>query len=346
MKKDLTVKGKTYKLPIYLTDATRAVTKSLDSIDMVNAGVKGAVVNTYHLMETPGIDILQNAGGVKGFMNYDGLVVSDSGGWQIFSLIKRNNLPGKITDEGVTFKIGVHNKKIFTPEDSIRVQFGIKSDIIVCLDDFSSPVGNDEEVKKSVYRTIDWAKRSKIEYEKIIKEQNLTANTRPLIFAVIQGHFNKELRKYCADELIKIGFDGYGYGGYPFDPQTGNLDLDISEYVANLIPDDKYKFALGIGRPQDIIACASFGWEIFDCTLPTRDARHKRLYVADGYIHIGKSIYSSDFKPIEQGCDCHTCRNFTRAYLHHLFKIGDVTAFRLASIHNLKFYTGLIESLG
>lgn len=352
---NLFIKGKTYDLPIFLPDATRAVTKSLDSVDLYNANVRGAVVNTFHLKDNPGIKKLQKIGGVKKLMNLEGLVVSDSGGWQVFSLIHRNsasNLPkGKITDEGVVFPIGKNKKEIFTPEISIQTQFAIGSDIVICLDDFTPPKSSAKKIKNSVDRTIYWAKRSKDEYDKLCKELELTEHTKPLILAVIQGGESKEMRKYCAQELIKIGFDGYGFGGYLID-ENGDLDMNMMEYMANLVPENKFRFALGTGTPKQIQECYKLGWDIFDCTLPTRDARHQRLYIRKDkdfkeyeFLYINKGKFELDESPIDSFCDCHTCKHYSRAYLHHLFKIGDSTAMRLASIHNLKFYSDLIASL-
>ena len=352
----LTIKGKTYDLPIYLPDATRAVTKGLDSQDLIDSKVRGAVVNTYHLMTTPGTKVLRKAGGIKEFMNYDGLITSDSGGWQVFSLIHRNKRPGKITDEGVRFMIG-ESKKLFTPEISIKTQLDIGSDIIVCLDDFTPPDASEKKAKETVERTIKWAKESKKVFEREVKKRKLTKKTRPHLLAVVQGGYFKELRKNCAEELIKIGFDGYGYGGYVID-DDGNLDLELSQYIANLLPNDKFKFALGFGRPIDIVRLAEMGWDIFDCTLPTRDARHMRLYnfkkepkspkdLNDSknfsYVYINKAKYENDFGPISKFCDCMVCENYSRSYLRHLFKIKDFSAFRLASIHNLRMYTKLTE---
>lgn len=357
--KTIKIKGKKYDLPIFIPDATRAVVKSIDSIDMKEAGVRGAVVNTYHLMSDPGTSTLKKFGGVKDYMNFDGLITSDSGGWQVFSLIHRNNIPGKITDAGVTFSIGGAKKKLFSPEKSIQVQFDIGSDIIICLDDFTPPNATYDENLKTVERTTRWAKRCKIEYEKQLKNRKLDDTSRPLLFAVIQGALDKELRKKSAEELIEIGFDGYGFGGYVVD-ENGNLDLDISEYIAGLIPEDNIAFALGTGSPWEIAALYDYGWDIFDCTLPTRDARHKRLYTfkkepktrADlkdknfyEYINIHREKYYRDDSPISEHCDCHTCKNYTKAYLNHLFRINDTSAYRLATIHNLRFYNRVIELL-
>lgn len=356
---NLKIKGKNYKLPIYLPDATRGVTKSIDSKDLESCGIKGAVVNTYHLMTSPGTEIIKKVGGMKKFMNFEGLIVSDSGGWQVFSLIHRNNTPGEITNSGVTFSIGNNRAEIFTPRKSIQVQFDLDSDIVICLDDFTAPDATKIEAEISVERTIRWAKASKREYDEQVLSRKLDDSNRPHIFAVVQGGYFKDLRKKCAEELIKIGFDGYGYGGYVVDAD-GNLDLDLSKYICDLLPNDKPKFALGSGKPQDIIALSEMGWDIFDCTLPTRDARHKRLIVEGGmeskndskkhskkytYIYIDRGRYKKDSTPLDKNCDCHTCKNYTKAYLHHLFKINDTLAFRLATIHNLRLYSRVVEDL-
>jgi len=357
--KSITIKDKTYSLPIFIPDATRAVTKGIDSTDLANAGIKGVVVNTYHLRTSPGVKVLKSFGGVKSFMNFDGFVVSDSGGWQVFSLIHRNKNKGKITSEGVSFSIGGGDNRLFTPEKSIQVQFDIGSDVAICLDDFTPPDASESQAEETVKRTIKWAKKSKKEYEKQIKIRKLGKNARPLLFSVIQGNYSKELRKHCAEELISIGFDGYGYGGYAVD-ENGVLDLDLSEYIANLIPNDKYKFALGVGRPNDIVSLYKMGWDIFDCTLPTRDARHRRIYSFSKdpekfninkakdffeYVYIDKSRFEKDESALGKYCDCHVCKNYSKAYLRHLFKIRDTSSYRLATIHNLRFYSKLLELL-
>ncbi|MBI2414510.1 queuine tRNA-ribosyltransferase family protein [candidate division WWE3 bacterium] len=357
--KSLSIKNSVYSLPLYIPDATLGVVRGLDSTDLTQIGIQGVVVNTYHLMSTPGSQVLKDMGGIKNFMNFKGLVVSDSGGWQVFSLIHRNKNKGKITDAGVVFSLGGKKGELFTPENSIQMQFEIGSDIIICLDDFTAPNTSPEKVLESVERTTHWAKRSRIEYDKQIVARGLTDITRPHIYAVIQGDRSEVLRQKSATELIEIGFDGYGYGGYMIDAD-GTLDKKMSRYIASLIPEDKVKFALGTGTPWDIAYLYSVGWDIFDCTLPTRDARHKRLYTFKAepsslqdlcdrnfydYIYINKSKYATDESFLSALCDCPTCKNYSKAYLHHLFKIGDNSAMRLATIHNLRTYTKLIEYL-
>lgn len=355
----VTIRNNTYSLPQFLPDATRAVVKSIDSSDLAHVKIEGVVVNTYHLMHEPGASVIEKCGGIKKFMNFSGLVVTDSGGWQIFSLIHRNKNAGKITDKGVTFAIGNHKKALFTPEKAIEVQFAIGSDIIICLDDFTPPKGSVSDIQMSVERTTQWAKRCKARYLELCEERKLDKSNRPHLYAVVQGGVNLDMRKKSADELIEIGFDGYGFGGYLVD-ENSDLDLDVSQKLAGLIPDDRVKFALGTGSPYEIAMLRQFGWDIFDCTLPTRDARHMRLYTFVSppqrkvdlydkanfnYLYIKREVFTRDMRPICEDCDCYTCKNYTRAYLHHLFKIEDTLAFRLATIHNLRHYSKVIELL-
>ena len=357
MNKKLISKGVEYSYPLFLTDATFGVVKSLDSIDIKNAQINGIVVNTYHLLNNPSSKTIQSLGGIKKYMSYEGLVVTDSGGWQIFSLIHRNKKAGKITNDGVVFSYGNLKGTLFTPEDCIDTQFEIGSDIIICLDDFTPPDVSKEKTHDTVLRTISWANRCKNQYEKNLEKYGFDKNNRPLLFAVVQGGNFIDERKFCIDKLLEFGFDGYGFGGYMID-ENGNLDLEVSEKLAKLIPDEFFKFALGVGDPYQVLKCLEYGWELFDCTLPTRDARHKRLYLFTSenltkenindksffkYTYIGKDKYINSNEKISEFCDCYTCKNFSLGYLNHLFKINSVSAQRLASIHNLRFYSMLFE---
>ena len=353
--------GKKYPLPIYLPDATLGVVRGLSSQQVMETGIKGVVINTYHLMTKPGTEILDSVGGIKKFMNWPGLTASDSGGFQLFSLIHKNPRMGKITDDGVILYTGKkqQRKTLFTPEESIRVQFSIQSDIKICLDDFSPVKATPKRLDESIKRTISWAKRCKIEFEKQCKIHGFTDENRPLLFSVIQGHDNHELRKKCAKDLVEIGFDGYGLGGWPF-KDNGDFDYEMCQVTADVIPEDKFRFALGIGSPENIVRLFQMGYDIFDCVLPTRDARHKRLYIFDKdpdtidfekdekwykYLYIGRGSLSTENKPISEFCDCGTCKNHSRAYVHHLFKVKDNLAFQLATAHKLRFYAKVMELL-
>jgi queuine tRNA-ribosyltransferase len=353
MIKQLKIKNKIHKLPIFCPDATQAVVRGMDSLDLKNAQTRGVIVNTFHLHNKFGLENFP-FNSIQNFMNFNGLFISDSGGFQIFSLIKKDPNFGFINDDGFVVK---KTKKVFTPEQSIQMQFNLQSDIIICLDDFTRPEFNHEQAKSSVERTILWAKRCKTEYEKQLKKHGFTKNNRPLIFSVIQGHNNKKLREYCAQELLKIEFDGFGLGGWLFH-EDGTIDYETMKFNASLTPDNLPRYALGFGKPEDVVNIYKMGYQIFDCVLPTRDARHKRLYVFNDaienldlakdfyhYLYINKQIYKNESKPISEFCQCHTCQNFSLAYLHHLFKINETLAFRLATIHNLYFYNQLINKL-
>lgn len=374
---EINIKNKTYRLPLFLPDATLGVARNLDSLDLAKIGLQGVMVNTYHLIQKPGEEVLKKIGDIKKMMNWSGFLSSDSGGFQLFSLIRKNPNMGKITDEGIVLYNGPkkQSKTLFTPEDSIRMQFAIGSDVMICLDDFTPPEAKEKRIRESVERTITWAKRAKIEFEKQLVKYDFNDNNRPLLLSPIQGHDNKKWRTYCASELQKIGFDIYGLGGWPF-TEDGEFDYSFCQLNADLTNKNSLRFALGVGTPENIVRLFFMGYQFFDCVLPTRDARHQRLYTFKvdpkslsrndlenlnkedrlseifDYCYIGKGQFASDTKAVSEFCDCPLCQKnnevpqVSKAYLHHLFKIGDGSAFRLASLHNLRIYTQLMEVLG
>lgn len=346
-------------LPVFFPDATRALIKSLDTRDIESTKTLGVLVNTFHLWQELGGDVLKKFGGIGNFMNFKGGTISDSGGFQVMSVVKSGALKGKITDEGVIFYPTKKTKKILTPEKSIEFQMKLATDMVVVLDDFTDPKYSYDEAKDSVERTIAWAKRSKNEFEKICKDRKLNEDTRPYILGVVQGGKYQDLREYCAKELVKIGFDGLGYGGWPID-ENGNFDYESARTIAENAPKNYFLYGLGVGKPEEIVALTKLGFNIFDCVLPTRDARHGRLYVynADSIENIDiekdnfysfytpdKEKYYKDVSSVSEACDCVLCKRYSRAYLAHLFRVGDFTAGRLATIHNLRFYSILMEKL-
>jgi len=357
-KQGLRIRGRVFDFPLYLPDATRAVVRGTDPEDVKNAGIEALMVNAYHLIHDPGITVLKEFGGLKKFMNWDGLLASDSGGFQILSIIYANKSSGSVTDRAVVFHR--QNKKyVLTPEKSIQTQFNIGSDVMICLDDCPKGSANKDEIARSVKRTIAWAKRCEEEFEKQLTDRKILKENTPLLFAVVQGGGHKDLREECAAGLLAIGFPGFAFGGWPMDKQ-GDFDYEIVRYTASLIPKEFPKFALGVGKPQEIVEGFKMGYAIFDCVLPTRDGRHQRLYVfredpkktdilktekVHAYLQIGEEKYTRDPRPVSEFCDCHTCRNYSRAFLHHLFKIKDTAAYRSATIHNLRMYSMVTELL-
>ncbi|MFA6518633.1 MAG: tRNA guanosine(34) transglycosylase Tgt [Candidatus Shapirobacteria bacterium] len=353
-----TITGQSIPLPVFFPDATRAVLKALDSADIVGTKTPGILVNTFHLFSQPGLSVIKQFKGVRPFMDWGGGVISDSGGFQVMSLAKADGNKNAVTDKGVTFKTQNLGKVFFTPEMSINMQFAIKSDMIVALDDFTPPNASPAESRETVERTILWAKVCKKIFTKTCQERKIDPENQPYLLGVVQGGDDLKLRTECTERLVDIGFDGLGYGGWPLNEDGFNYD--VAKTIAKNSPNNYLLYGLGVGKPDEIAGCARLGWQIFDCVLPTRDARHRRLYVynADNIDHIDinqskfysyytpdKEIHYRSQKPVSTACDCHLCTHYSRAYLGHLFRIGDMTAGRLATIHNLRFYSILMDKI-
>jgi len=344
-------------LPAFMPDATRAVVRTLDATDLKASGNKCLMVNALHLASHPGISVIKAHGGIHRFMGWNRPVFSDSGGFQVYSLIEGSAKMGSVTKRGFVYRLTKGGEKnLLTPEKSIQRQFQIGSNVMFCLDYCTHPEAEEDKQLESVQLTIQWAKRCKEEFESQLNQQK-NIEKPPLLLAVIQGGNNKELRQRCIDGLFEVGFDGYGFGGWPIDSQ-GNL-VEAVEIVAQKVPGNYPLHGLGIGKPENIMQAYRWGYNLFDCVLPTRDARHNRLYVFKDklecldindknfyeFLYIQDKKMMRDTTPVEEYCDCLCCRNYSRAYLHHLFKIEDPVVFRLAAIHNLRFYSRLMENL-
>lgn len=345
-------------LPVFFPDATRAVLKTLDSADIENTKTPGVLVNTYHLYQDLGRKVIEKHEGVRGFMSWKGGLITDSGGFQVMTLAKANN-KGTVSDKGVIFGLPGRKKELFTPEDSIRFQMILRPDLVVVLDDFTDPNSSYAQAKESVDRTILWAKESKRAFLEWCEEQELEEGNRPYLLGVVQGGEFLDLRKECTERLLEIGFDGLGYGGRP-QTKDGTFSYETVKIVGELTPRNMFVYGLGIGRPEEIVYCVDQGYTIFDCVLPTRDARHERLYVYEAesletidirkpnfysYYTPTKEKHYADDQPASRACDCLLCSRYSRSYLAHLFKIQDTTALRLSTIHNLRFYSLLMEKL-
>lgn len=345
------------RLPVFFPDATRGFVKTLDSIDIENTSTLGVLVNTFHLWQILNQKILDKFGGIREFMGFRGAVISDSGGFQVMSVIKKGIAPGRITDEGIVLNPAKNKKIIFTPEESVRFQMSLATDMVVVLDDFTDPNVDYKKARETVERTVEWAKRSKMEFEKICKEKGLKKSNRPYLLGVVQGGEFMDLRKECTKRLVEIGFDGLGWGGWPI--KNGKINFKSAEIISKFAPENYLLYGLGIGKPEDIITCYKLGFSIFDCVLPTRDGRHGRLYIFNSdsrdkiqitgnfyrYYDAIKEKNKFDTSKISEYCDCILCKNYSRAYLYHLFKTENLTAMRLSSIHNLRFFSLLMQKI-
>lgn len=335
--------------PAYLPDATRGFVKLTANEEVRQTGTVALVVNTFHLYLQPGLEIIRQAGGLHKFMNWSGPLLSDSGGFQVFSLIHKNPKRGEIRDDGVTFRSPLDGSRHeLTPEKSIQIQFALGVDMMVCLDDCPPNEFSRPELEQAVNRTIAWAKRCRSEYDRQVKKRRLSETRRPLLFAVIQGGAEIDLRRYCTAELVKIGFAGYGFGARPVDQSGKFLDRVLSQ-TASFIPKTALRFALGIGTPEDISRCAKMGWDIFDCVIPTREGRHGKLFLNPGNkyktININNARFASDFKAINPASRIASLKNNSLSYLHHLFRLNDPLGHKLASLNNLEFYQQLIKKI-
>ncbi len=356
--KTLVLPHGTLHLPIYLPDATKGVVRALDSGDLEKCGVQALVMNTYHLMQHPGSTTIKALGGLHEMSAWSHPIITDSGGFQIYSLIRQNSKYGSINDKGANFQIdGAPDRKYnLTPEKSIQLQMSYGSDILICLDDCTHVADPLAEQQKSVDRTIQWAKRCKQEFEKLRNEKKQTDTQRPLLFAVIQGGDHPDLRRQCAERLLDIGFDGFGYGGWPLDSE-GNFLTEMFAYTRELVPMEFPLHALGVGHPANIAACVKLGYPIFDSAMSTRDARNGRLYTFNevppnfsdkkwfSYLYIKDDKHIKTRTPISEWCDCWTCQHYSLGYLHHLHEINDMLLPRLATIHNLRFMMQLMDFL-
>jgi queuine tRNA-ribosyltransferase len=321
----------TYETPMFMPVGTQATVKTLspEEIKEVNAGI--ILANTYHLWLKPGEDIVDEAGGLHKFMNYDGPILTDSGGFQVFSLAKIKD----ITEEGVKFKNFLNGDTLMlTPEKSIEIQNKLDSDIAMSFDECIGFPHTREYCEKSVERTLRWAKRGK----------DVFNNERQSLFGIVQGAEYEDLRKHCVEELVKIGFDGYSIGGTAVG-EPKSMQYEQVEYSCKYLPEDKVRYLMGVGDPIDIIEDVIRGVDIFDCVAPTRLARHGHAYTKFGKINIKNAKFKRDFTPVDENCDCYACKHYTKAYIHHLISVDETFGQRLLSIHNIRFLIKLTENL-
>jgi len=344
------------ELPIFLPDATRGVVRGVGADDLAAAGVEALVVNAFHLGFSPGTSAIRQIGGVHEFLGWRGPILTDSGGFQIYSLLGEGGASGSVRKDGFIYRSKERARKYnLTAEKSIRLQHELGADILVCLDHCTHPDESDEEQQRSVEHTVNWARAAKEEIGRLTEP----SGSRALLFAVVQGGGSSDLRRQCAERLLEIGFDGYGFGGWPIH-DDGRLRKEV-QFVAELVGRRHPLWGLGIGSPDNVVEAFEAGYRLFDCALPTRDARAGRLYLSReeaparrrqgterrhfAYLYIGDEEHARSDAAISATCDCLACGRYSRAYLHHLFAIRDALSIRLATIHNLRFYVRLLEGL-
>jgi queuine tRNA-ribosyltransferase len=349
------------RLPIFMPDATLGVVRAVDSRDLETVGIQALVMNVFHLMQKPGSSTLQALGGLHKMAHWPRPIVTDSGGFQAYSLIRQNPKFGKLSDQGFRFKPeGADRAFQLTPEKSVQLQLAYGADIVICLDDCTHVEDTYDRQCASVERTILWAKRCKEEFTRQLRQRKIDQEgRRPLLFGVVQGGGDVDLRRRCAESLREIGFDGYGYGGWPLDG-AGHLLEEMLAVTRTAIPSEFPMHALGVGQPPNVAACVRLGYTLFDSALPTRDARTGRLYVWTTdpgsaafrltgdwwrYLYIDDDKHIKTDRPISPGCDCPCCRQYAVGYLRHLHKCGDTLFYRLATLHNLRFMTQLMDLL-
>lgn len=321
----------TIETPIFMPVGTAGSVKAVSPEDLRNCGARIILGNTYHLYLRPGCEVIDEFDGLHRFMNWQGPILTDSGGFQIFSLAKIS----KVTETGFSFQSHIDGSAhLITPEDAVAIQTRLGADIIMCLDQCLSYPADESETKNALELTTRWAIRCKSAWQ-----GNQADNA---LFGIVQGGMYPELRRQSVTELIEIDFPGYAVGGLSVgEPKP--LMMEMADMTLPLLPPDKPRYVMGVGTPADLVRLVEMGGDMFDCVMPTRNARNGQLFTDSGTINIANARFKTDTHPIDPNCRCYTCRNFSRAYLHHLYRSREILVYRLNTIHNLYYYLHLME---
>jgi queuine tRNA-ribosyltransferase len=321
----------TVNTPAFMPVGTYGTVKGMSPERVLDTGAEIILGNTFHLMLRPGTEIVNLHGDLHDFMGWQGPILTDSGGFQVFSLGELR----KITEEGVTFRSPVNGDKVFLgPEESMQVQKALGSDIVMIFDECTPYPATEKQAKDSMEMSLRWAKRSK----------DAHGDSPSALFGIVQGGMYPELRSVSLNGLTEIGFDGYAIGGL----SVGETKDEMKMVLDNLLPDmpeDKPRYLMGVGKPEDIVEAVRRGVDMFDCVMPTRNARNGHLFTSTGVVRLRNSPNKRDSGPVDSNCDCYTCKNYSRAYLHHLDKCGEMFGAELATIHNLHYYQTLMKGL-
>ena len=318
--------------PAFMPVGTCGTVKAMMPESVASTGAEILLGNTYHLMLRPGADLVEKMGGLHKFMNWNKPILTDSGGFQVMSLTGLR----KLTEDGVTFSSHVDGKKYFlSPEESMKIQHKLDSNITMCLDECTPFPATYDQAKKSMEMSMRWAKRSK---EAFVDREGYG------IFGIQQGSVFKDLREYSAKKLSEIGFDGYAIGGLAVGEGQEKM-FEVLDYAPELFPADKPRYLMGVGRPDDIVGAVLRGVDMFDCVMPTRSGRTAQAFTKFGPVNIRNARHREDYRPLEEGCTCPLCSNYTRAYIHHLQKCNEILAVMLLTWHNIAYYQRLMQGL-
>ncbi|MCX8070751.1 MAG: tRNA guanosine(34) transglycosylase Tgt [Thermodesulfovibrionales bacterium] len=322
-----TLRGQ-FNTPAFMPVGTQAVVKAMSSEELLDIGAEIILSNTYHLYLRPGHEIISALGGLHRFMNWHRPILTDSGGFQVYSLSPLR----KISEEGVEFRSHLDGSSHFlTPEKAIEIQFHLDSDILMCLDECTPYPADYEYTKTSLSLTTRWARRCKESFQQQVN------NYGKSLFGIIQGGIYKELRTQSLEELLEIDFDGFAVGGLSVG-EPDDEKYEIINHIGQLMPKDKPRYLMGVGDLQDVLIAVKSGFDMFDSVMPTRNARNGTLFTSNGRISIKRAEFKADPMPLDKNCNCYTCRNYSKAYLRHLFMAREILSMRLNSIHNLYFY--------
>ncbi|MCX7897991.1 MAG: tRNA guanosine(34) transglycosylase Tgt [Rhodocyclaceae bacterium] len=319
--------------PAFMPVGTYGTVKAMSPHELIELGAQIVLGNTFHLWLRPGLDVIRAHGGLHRFMGWPRPILTDSGGFQVFSL----GALRKISEEGVRFASPINGDKLFlTPEESMRIQHGLASDIVMIFDECTPYPATISQAATSMSLSLRWARRSRDEHDRL---ENPNA-----LFGIVQGGMYERLREESLAGLLEIGFSGYAIGGLSVGEPKEDFARILS-FIAPRLPADKPRYLMGVGTPEDILFAVAQGIDLFDCVLPTRNARNGHLFTRFGDIRIKNARYKNDTRPLDETCDCYCCRHFTRAYLHHLFRCGEILGARLNTLHNLHYYQTLMREL-
>jgi len=321
----------TVETPAFMPVGTLGTVKGMTPEEVKDTGAQICLGNTFHLMLRPGTQIIQQHGDLHDFMNWDKPILTDSGGFQVFSLGELR----KITEEGVTFRSPINGEKILlTPEKSMQVQRELGSDIVMIFDECTPYPATQAEARSSMELSLRWAERSKKAHE----------GNKSALFGIIQGGMYEELRDISLKGLTDIEFHGYAIGGLSVGEPKEDM-MRILEHTAPKMPEQKPRYLMGVGKPEDLVEAVRRGIDMFDCVMPTRNARNGHLFISSGVVKIRNAVHRTDTGPLDENCDCYTCKNYSRAYLHHLDKTNEMLGGRLNTIHNLRFYQKVMSDM-